>query len=126
AAILESRYGFLHAHSAEGDRAELERSDQDDFAIMQVSIKPYACCRYMHGPIDCLLEIKRLYQPDPQHIAHVRCAVLTGGRALIADAIAQKRQAGNVVEAQFSMPFGAAIALLTGQAGLSVFSAEWL
>jgi 2-methylcitrate dehydratase PrpD len=45
---------------------------------------------------------------------------------LIADPIEQKRQARNVVEAQFSMPFGAAVALLTGRAGLSVFTEEWL
>jgi len=56
----------------------------------------------------------------------VRCGVLTGGRGLIADPIEQKQQACNVVEAQFSMPFGAAIAMLTGQAGLAVFTEEWL
>ncbi len=125
-AILESRYGFLHAYSSEGDVAELVRVADDDFAIMQVSLKPYACCRYMHGPIDCLLEIKRVHDPDPEQIMCIRCGVLTGGRGLIADPIEQKRQAQNVVEGQFSMPFGAAIALLTGRAGLSVFTEEWL
>jgi len=124
AAILESPYGFLHAYSSTSDVEKLIRKADDDFALMSVSIKPYACCRYMHGPIDCLLEIRQKYQPDPTHIAHIRCGVLTGGRGLIADPIEQKRQASNVVDAQFSMPFGAAIALLTGQAGLSMFTEE--
>lgn len=124
--ILESRYGFLHAYSSASDIALLVRKADDDFAIMQVSIKPYACCRYMHGPIDCLFEITRLYQPDLEQIKRIHCGVLTGGRGLIADPIEQKRQASNIVEAQFSMPYGAAIALLTGQAGLSVFTDEWL
>ncbi len=126
ASILESPYGFLHAYSSASDIAQLERHAGDEFAIMQVSIKPYACCRYMHGPIDCLFEIMRTHHPDPGQIERVRCGVLTGGRGLIADPIEQKRQANNVVEAQFSMPFGAAIALLTGKAGLSVFTDEWL
>src|SRR5438876_4168775 len=126
ASILESPYGFLHAYSSASDIAQLERQAGDEFAIMQVSIKPYACCRYMHGPIDCLFEIMRTHHPDPGQIERVRCGVLTGGRGLIADPIEQKRQANNVVEAQFSMPFGAAIALLTGKAGLSVFTDEWL
>ncbi len=126
AAILESRYGLLHAYSSTSDVDRLARNAHDDFAIMSVSIKPYACCRYMHGPIDCLLEIMREHHPDPQQITHVRCGVLTGGRGLIADPIEQKQQACNVVEAQFSMPFGAAIAMLTGQAGLAVFTEEWL
>lgn len=122
--VLESRYGFLHAYSSESDGSQLKRGE--DFAIMDVSLKPYACCRYMHGPIDCLLEIRAKHQPDPEQIAHVRCGVLTGGRGLIADPIEQKQQAKNIVDAQFSMPFGAAIALLTGQAGMTVFTGQWL
>jgi 2-methylcitrate dehydratase PrpD len=125
AGILESRYGFLHAYSSASNVAELVRKAEDDFAIMQVSIKPYACCRYMHGPIDCLFEIMRVHHPDPGQIQRIHCGILTGGRGLIADPIEQKRQVSNVVEAQFSMPFGAAIALLTGEAGLSVFTEEW-
>lgn len=122
--ILEGRYGFLHAHSTSGDAEKLALDDT--FAIMDVSLKPYACCRYLHGPIDCLLEIRRTHRPEPEQIARVSCGVLSGGRGLIADPIEQKRQASNHVDAQFSMPFGAAIALLTGQAGISVFTDEWL
>ncbi len=124
--ILEGPYGFLHAYSSSSDVTLLECPASGDFAIMQVSIKPYACCRYMHGPIDCLFAIMSQKHLDPARIARIRCGVLTGGRGLIADPIEQKRQASNVVDAQFSMPFGAAIALLTGKAGLSVFTEEWL
>jgi 2-methylcitrate dehydratase PrpD len=126
ASILESSYGFLQAYSSASDISKLERQEKDEFAIMQVSIKPYACCRYMHGPIDCLFEIMHTHHPNPDQIELVRCGVLTGGRGLIADPIGQKKHPKNVVEAQFSMPFGAAIALLTGTAGLSVFTNEQL
>jgi 2-methylcitrate dehydratase PrpD len=124
--ILEGRYGFLHAYSSASDPQQLERKPGDEPAIMRVSLKPYACCRYMHGPIDCLFDIMRLHQPDPRHIARVSCGVLSGGRGLIADPIEQKRQASNIVDAQFSMPYGAAVAILTGKAGLSVFTDEWI
>ncbi|GAC1380443.1 MAG: MmgE/PrpD family protein [Ktedonobacteraceae bacterium] len=125
-AILESRYGFLSAYSSTGDVDKLQRNQDDDFTIMNVSLKPYACCRYMHGPIDCLFEIRQRYHLDPAYIAQVQCGVLTGGWGLIVDPIDQKRQANNIVEAQFSMPYGAAICLITGQAGLAVFSEQWL
>ncbi len=124
--ILEGRYGFLHAYSSDGDAAQLEREPGDELAIMRVSLKPYACCRYMHGPIDCLFDIMRQRQLDPQHVAHISCGVLSGGRGLIADPIEQKRQASSVIDAQFSMPYGAAIAVLTGKAGLTVFTDEWI
>ncbi len=122
--ILEGRYGFLHAYSSDSDVTQLERKASDELTIMRVSLKPYACCRYMHGPIDCLFDITRRHQLDPQRITRIACGVLTGGRGLIADPIGQKRQASNVVDAQFSMPYGAAIALLTGKAGLTVFTDE--
>lgn len=125
-AILESRYGFLHAYSSNSDPAQLERRPGDELAIMRVSLKPYACCRYMHGPIDCLFDLTRRHRIDPLHITRVACGVLTGGRGLIADPIEQKRQVSNIVDAQFSMPYGAAVALLTGKAGLSVFTGEWI
>ena len=124
--IFAGRYGFLQAYAADSDASKLERDDQDTFAIMQVSLKPYACCRYMHGPIDCLLEIKHNHTPNPEHIARVSCGVLTGGRGLVADPIKQKREPRNVVDAQFSMPYGAALALLAGKAGLSVFTDTWI
>ncbi len=124
--ILESRYGLLHAYSSASDVQQLERTSAPDFAIMDVSIKPYACCRYMHGPIDCLLSIRDQHHPNAQHITHIRCGVVSGGHGLVVNPIEQKRKANTIVDAQFSMPFGAAIALLKGQAGLSVFTEKEL
>ena len=120
--ILESRYGLLHAYSSAGDIQQLERTTAPEFAIMDVSLKPYACCRYMHGPIDCLLSIRDQHHPTIQHIQRIRCGVVSGGHGLVVDPIEQKRKANTIVDAQFSMPFGAAITLLRGQAGLSVFT----
>ncbi|WP_376795099.1 MmgE/PrpD family protein [Thermogemmatispora sp.] len=125
--IFCGRYGFLHAYSDASQAGELQPpTGPEDFAILRVSLKPYACCRYMHGPLDCLLAIRRQHAPDPRHIRRVRCGVLSAGRGLVADPIETKRQPSNVVDAQFSMPFGAAVALVTGQAGLSVFNETWL
>lgn len=124
--ILESRYGLLHAYSSASDVEQLECTSTSDFAIMDVSLKPYACCRYMHGPIDCLLSIRDQHSPNLQHIKYIRCGVVSGGHGLVVDPIEQKRKVISIVDAQFSMPFGAAIALVTGQAGLSVFTEEWI
>lgn len=125
-AIFTGCYGFLQAYASASDAGKLERKSDQSYAIMQVSLKPYACCRYMHGPIDCLLQIRRNHALDPEHIARVSCGVLTGGRGLVADPIERKRDPHNVVDAQFSMPYGAVVALLTGKAGLSVFTDEWI
>ena len=124
--ILESRYGLLHAYSSTADIQLLNITSATEYAIMDVSLKPYACCRYMHGPIDCLLSIYYKEHPDVQSIKRIRCGLATGGHGLVVDPIEQKREARSIVDAQFSMPYGAAIALITGQAGLSVFTDQWI
>ena len=64
----------------------------------------------MHGPIDCVLRLVDEYDVEPEQIESISCVVLTGGRALVADPIAEKQNPTNTVDAQFSMPFGAAVA----------------
>lgn len=126
AMILEGKHNFLSAHSSQSNAELLQRCPEDDLALMQVSLKPYACCRYTHGLIDCLLDMRNSSALDLEAIRHIHCGVLSAGRSLIADPIAEKRRSASLVEAQSSLPFCAAIALITGRADLSVFTEEWL
>jgi 2-methylcitrate dehydratase PrpD len=48
--------------------------------------------------------------------------VLTGGALLVAEPIERKRDPRNLVEAQFSAPFGSALALVRGSAGYRDFT----
>jgi 2-methylcitrate dehydratase PrpD len=84
---------------------------------MQVSIKPYACCRYNHGLIDCIVALKRAHGIQPEQVERVRLGVLSGGALLVAEPIEQKCAPKNVVDAQFSAPFAAAVALARGGGG---------
>src|SRR5207244_3120961 len=79
----------------------------DEWQVMRVSIKPYACCRYNHGLIDCALRLRREHAPRPEDVARVRLGVLSGGALLVAEPIEQKRAPANVVDAQFSAPYAA-------------------
>jgi 2-methylcitrate dehydratase PrpD len=88
---------------------------------MRVSIKPYACCRYNHGLIDCMLQL-RPQIPNLEDIASIELGVLSGGWLLVADPIERKRRPENVVDAQFSAPYAAAVALVYGSAGLPEYT----
>jgi 2-methylcitrate dehydratase PrpD len=124
ASVFEGRLGVLHSYTDEPipERllADLGRPRQ----IMRVSIKPYACCRYNHGLIDCVLALKREHGIRPDDVEAMRLGVLSGGAVLVADPIEQKRAPTNVVDAQFSAPFAAAVALVRGGAGLAEYSRE--
>jgi 2-methylcitrate dehydratase PrpD len=122
--ILEGRDGFLSAYSRK-PRPELITEDLgESFEIMRTSIKPHACCRYMQGPIDGILALVREHDLQPDAILRIEVAVLEAGWALVAEPRGQKYNPQSIVEAQFSMPFGAAVAAMYRAAGIDQFTEE--
>ena len=119
--IIEGRYGFLHAYSNEANPSKVLERIGSGFEILRTSVKPHACCRYMQPPIDAILKIVRENDLQPDRVERIKLGILRAGASLIADPIENKRRPQSVVDAQFSMPFGAAVALLYGKAGLEEF-----
>jgi len=119
--ILEGRDGFLHAYSNEADPSKVLEGIGSGFQILRTSVKLHACCRYMHPPIDAVLKIVNENKLRPEQVKRIRIGVLRAGASLIAEPIESKYNPQSIVDAQFSMPFGAAAALLCGKAGLKEF-----
>ncbi len=122
--ILEGRDGFLHAYSRHPVPERLTASLGNSYEILNTSVKPHACCRYMQGPIDAILEIVQENGLAEADIAKIEIAILEAGWNIVCEPRAQKYNPGSVVDAQFSMPFGAAVAVLHGAAGLDQFTLE--
>jgi 2-methylcitrate dehydratase PrpD len=122
ATALEGRLGALHAYSDDPRPARLLADLGQEWQVTRVSIKPYACCRYNHGLIDCILRLRREHDLRPEQVERIRLDVLSGGALLVADPIERKRAPANVVDAQFSAPFAAAVALVRGAAGQREYS----
>ncbi len=119
---IEGPLGTLHAYSDEPRPERLLADLGNALQIMRVSIKPYACCRYNHGLIDCVVQLRERHGLKPEDVANIRLGVLAGGALLVADPIEQKRAPKNVVDAQFSAPFAAAVALTYGRGGREVYT----
>ena len=119
--ILEGRDGFLQASSADPDPSLVLKELGEEYLITRTSVKPHTCCRFKHGPIDCLLDLKRTYGIDPMDVAEVRVGVLSAGMKLVSEPVEAKRNPQSVVDMQFSMPFGAAVALTHGRASLDEY-----
>lgn len=118
---FEGRDGFLNQYGqglVEGRelRLELGRSALD------TSIKFYPCCRYMHGNIDLLRELHHAH-PDLEldDVERIEVGVIKAGAALVSQPPERKLVVRTPVDAQFNMPFGAAVALGTGQATVDQF-----
>jgi 2-methylcitrate dehydratase PrpD len=75
----------------------------------------------MHSPIDAVLKIIEENNLHPEQVKRVKLGLLKAGASLIAEPKENKYNPQSIVDAQFSMPFGAAAALLYGRAGLKEF-----
>ena len=120
--IVEGRFGFLHAYSDNPDLSKFLAGLGDSFEIMKVSIKPHACCRYKQGPIDGILKIMKENRLQAPEIEKVTLGILKAGFPIIVEPQELKYNPQTVSEAQFSMPFGAALALLYGKVGLNEYT----
>jgi 2-methylcitrate dehydratase PrpD len=118
---LEGRDGFLRQY---GDGLVEGRTLRLAFGqgAWDTSIKFYPCCRYMHGNIDLLRDI---HDENPglalTDIESINVAVIKAGAALVSEPAERKLVVRTPVDAQFNMPFGAAVALATGRATVKQF-----
>ncbi len=122
--IIEGRFGFLHAYSPNSDASKILQNWGTPYEVLKTSIKPHACCRYKQGPIDGILQIMRENELSAADIERVNLAVLKAGFALVAEPEDIKYNPESIVDAQFSMPFGAAMAILHGKASLDQYTQE--
>ena len=120
--VFDGPLGLLKGYTDRPDSQRLLAELGQSLQILQVAIKPYGCCRYNHGLIDCIIALKEEYDIRPDEVENIRLAVLRAGALLVADPIEQKRTPQSVVDAQFSAPFAAAVALVRGAADVDQYT----
>ncbi len=120
--ILEGRDGFLKAYGVRPEPSKISVGLGEDFQILRTAVKPHACCRYTQAPIDAVLNIVQEHDLQPEQVERVTIGMLETGIPVICEPAARKSRPTNVVEAQFSLPFGVAVALVKRRAGLDEFS----
>jgi 2-methylcitrate dehydratase PrpD len=124
--ILEGRDGFLHGYSGSSDPGKILEGLGDSYHVVTTSIKPHACCRYKQAPIDSILEIMGKNRLKSDEVERVTLGILKTGFPIVVTPEESKYNPRSVVDAQFSMPFGAAVAVLYGKASLDEYTLEKL
>ena len=114
--------GFLASHSeSPAPERLLEGWGIWPLEVVSTSIKRHTCCRYNQGAIDALLAIRSAHGVSAGDVDSVVIGIPSVAVDIVAEPAAGKRRPASVVDAQFSLPFGAAAALLWGRAGLSEY-----
>ncbi|HTF52093.1 MAG TPA: MmgE/PrpD family protein [Pseudonocardia sp.] len=115
--IIEGPFGFLKVYTRHSQPERILREIGTPFKVMETSIKINACCRYNHAAIDAAMLLCSEHGVNPEQVERLRVNVVQGGWTVVAHPIEEKRHPKNVVQAQFSTPFGVAVGLVRGRAG---------
>lgn len=117
--ILEAKDGGLFPATSDVYSLEAVTAGLGErYLINEVSVKPYACCRSMHPAIDAALTLRRLCHIDSSRIKRIVAG--TYGVAVQQCGFTARPQ--NTAEAQFSLPYGVAVALVDGNALMDQFA----
>jgi 2-methylcitrate dehydratase PrpD len=122
--IIEGKDGFLNSYSHETNPEEMTQGLGSSYFVEKTSIKPYSCCRYKHAPIDGIFSIMRENKLKPADVAQVTIGLLEVAFPIVAEPEKIKYHPENVVDTQFSMPFGAAMAILYDNATPNEYAQE--
>jgi 2-methylcitrate dehydratase PrpD len=119
--IFEGRFGILRSHS-DGAAPDALVAGHVGGELMRTSVKPHACCRYAQGPIDAVLELRRRHDLRADTVTRLEVGLVSAAFPIVCEPLAEKRRPRSVVDAQFSLPFSVAVALVAGVASPDEFT----
>lgn len=116
--VLEGRQGYLHAFAGdEFDEQHLLGGLGARWRMLDTYVKPYPCCRHLHGPIDAVLKLAERAPVDIESLDSI--VVETYPSA----ARHGQRSVRGFLDAQMSIPYAVAVALTYGVPDLAHFEA---
>ncbi len=122
---LEGRFGYYPVyHRGEYDRGALLDGLGERYEIVNTSIKPYPCCKWTHQAIEAALGIVREEGVEPEAVEAVEVRLNRQAYNLVCEPMQLKRRPRSVVDAQFSVPFTVAAAMVRGLVSLDTFTEE--
>lgn len=127
-AAYEGRFGLFRSYLSSSEGWDLRRLTDglgEQWETLQVAVKPYPACHFVHAFADAALELRR---------AGVRAAEVERVTALVpaevvktvCEPAAAKRRPANDYDARFSVPYVIAATLRAGRFGLAELDAAAL
>ena len=108
------------------DPAALREGLGSRFHFADLSYKPYPCCRFNHTAIDAALAIRAQPGFHADRIRRIAVGVNRQAHEAVCTPVAMRLAPRSIVQAQFSIPFSVACALVDGGAQLRHFTEEGL
>lgn len=122
AEVFEGEQGFLQGYALRPRPEAATAGLGSEYETLENAIKPFALCRYNHQTLDLLITLGSERDIDTTEIRSIVIEMPTYGVQLCGSPIEAKRNPTSPVDAQFSGPFAAALALTEKRAGMDVFT----
>jgi 2-methylcitrate dehydratase PrpD len=120
--VFEGADGFFRVYLRGAVRNDLGRR----FELMNLSYKPYPCCRDVHTAIDAVLEVRARVRRPANDIERIRVGVTAPGYQMVCVPEPVRVAPRTIVEALFSIPYAVAASWIDGGLGIGHFSDEGL
>ncbi len=125
-AVLEGKWGFLSTTSNSADTTLLTEGLGERPRILDTGLKLHACCRYNQSAIDACLEIRKENEGAFENIEKIRVHIFKAAYPLVLEPWEEKMNPKTDVQAQFSLPYTVAVALVKGRVSFDEFNPELL
>lgn len=96
------------------------------FELMNLSYKPYPCCRDVHTAVDAALQLRAAAHRPASEIEAISVGVTAPGYQMVCVPEHVRQAPRTIVEAQFSIPYTVAAAWIDGGLGIGHFSDDGL
>ena len=121
-ATFEGADGFLRVYLQNRcDRNALRDGLGQRYEFAQLSYKPYPCCRFNHTAIGAALALRASCQGPLERVRRIRVGVNKQAYEAVCTPVEVRKAPKTVVQAQFSIPYTVAAALVDGNVGLEHF-----
>ncbi|TFV61911.1 MmgE/PrpD family protein [Geodermatophilus sp. DF01-2] len=111
---FEGRFGLLAGYSNAPAPELLVRELGERWVLTETAIKPYPSCRFTHGAVDVALEVRERLGGPPTSAGRLGLRISPRAYQIVGGTEPNKTAPANVVDAQFSVYFQTAVALLDG------------
>jgi 2-methylcitrate dehydratase PrpD len=123
--VFEGADGFFRVYFRNHvDPEEVRRELGTRFELLNLSYKPYPCCRDVHTAVDAVLQLRGPSPRPASDIESIRVGVSAPGYQMVCVPEEVRRAPRTIVEAQFSIPYTVAAAWIDGGLAMRHFTDE--
>ncbi len=123
--VLQGRDGLFNVyHRGDYNPEVLTANLGEKFEVVNLSFKPYPCCRNTNPPIDATLPMVGEYNIKAEDVDSVTIYVSKGAMKLLGEPLSTKQNPSTTVDAQFSIPWAVASAIVKGKVGIAEFTPQ--